>query len=112
MAVAVVTIPLLIRGLGLDRFGVLSLIWVVIGYFSLFDLGIGRALTKLVADKLGAHQDDQIPPLVWTSLLLMLLLGVVGAAITAAITPWLIRTALKIPSAIQPETQSSFYWLA
>src|SRR5437667_12210334 len=50
MIVAVITVPLLVRGLGVARFGVLSLSYVLIGYFSLFDLGIGRALTKLVAD--------------------------------------------------------------
>ena len=33
MVVALVTIPALVRGLGVDRFGVLSLAWIVIGYF-------------------------------------------------------------------------------
>ncbi|MBV8232788.1 MAG: oligosaccharide flippase family protein, partial [Planctomycetaceae bacterium] len=53
LAVAVVTMPVLIRGLGTDRFGVLTLAWMVLGYFSLLDLGLGRALTKLVAERLG-----------------------------------------------------------
>jgi O-antigen/teichoic acid export membrane protein len=78
MAVGVVAIPPLVRSLGVDRFGVLSLAWIVIGYFSLFDLGMGRALTKLVADKIGSNDEDSIPPLVWTSLYLMLALGVIG----------------------------------
>lgn len=63
MGVAVVSIPPLVRALGLDRFGLLSLAWVVIGYFSLFDVGIGRALTKLVAEKLGANEEHTVPPL-------------------------------------------------
>src|SRR5467141_3336376 len=75
MAVAVVAIPPLVRALGLARFGVLSMAWIVIGYFSLFDLGIGRALTKLVADKLGADEEHAVPPLAWTSLVLMFILG-------------------------------------
>ena len=54
LLVAIVAIPILIRGLGTDRFGVLTLVWVVIGYSSLFDLGLSRALTKIVAEKLGA----------------------------------------------------------
>ena len=56
MVVGIITIPVIIRVMGVDRFGVLSLAWVVVGYFSLFDLGIGRALTKLVAEKLGTHE--------------------------------------------------------
>lgn len=111
MFVAVLAIPALIHGLGTARFGVLSLAWVVIGYFSLFDLGIGRALTKLVADKLAANETDSIPPLSWTSLFAMLLMGVLGGAMVWALSPWLVHK-LKIPDALQDETLRAFYLLA
>src|SRR5215472_15382345 len=80
MLVAVFCIPILIRGLGKERFGVLTLAWALIGYASLFDLGLGRALTQMVAKKLGTGEEREIPSLVWTSLLLMLVLGFAGAA--------------------------------
>src|SRR5215471_10038296 len=112
MAVGVLAVPPLVRGLGVPRFGVLSLAWILIGYFSLFDLGIGRALTKLVADKLGSNDQTSIPPLVWTSLLLMLLLGVAGSLIAAGLSPWLIHRGLKVPPELQDETLRSFYWLS
>ena len=54
LLVAIFAIPLLIRALGTPRFGILTLAEMVVGYYSLFDLGLGRALTKLVAEKLGA----------------------------------------------------------
>ena len=82
MGVAVVSIPPLVNALGLDRFGLLSLAWVVIGYFSLFDAGIGRALTKLVAEKLGPNEEHSVPSLVWTSLVLLFALGVLGGLAT------------------------------
>jgi O-antigen/teichoic acid export membrane protein len=109
--VAVFCIPLLIRGLGADRFGVLTLVWALIGYASLFDLGLGRALTQLVAKKLGAGDEREIPALAWTSLLLMLLLGLVGAAVVGLTSPWLVHRVLHIPSALQVETLRSFYLL-
>src|SRR5215472_17204940 len=111
MAVAVFSIPILIRGLGKDRFGVLTLAWALIGYAGLFDLGLGRALTQLVARKIGAGEDHEVPMLVWTSLLLMLLLGVVGVLAAVLLSPWLVHRALNVPVALQRETLQSFYLL-
>ncbi len=112
LLVALFAIPLLVGGLGTSRFGVLTLAWMVIGYFSLFDLGLGRALTKLVAEKLGAGQEREIPALVWTALLLMSVLGLVGTAALLLLAPWMVRDALKIPERLQPETLRAFYLLA
>lgn len=112
VAVAVIAIPPLIGFLGVPRFGVLSLAWIVIGYFSLFDLGLGRALTKLVADKLGARQEDAIPGLAWTSLFFMVLLGIFGGLVMLLISRWLVYSALKVPIDLQPETLHSFYLLS
>lgn len=111
LLVAVFSIPILIHGLGKDRFGVLTLAWALIGYASLFDIGLGRALTQLVAKKLGGGEDHEIPALAWTSLLLMAALGAVGTVVIFAISPWLVHHALKIPEGIQPEVLRSFYML-
>jgi len=112
MIVAVASIPILIRGLGKERFGVLTLAWALIGYASLFDLGLGRALTQVVAKKLGAGEDSEVPTLVWTSLILMLGLGLSGTLVAVLLSPWLVDRALNVPLALQPETLRSFYLLA
>ena len=112
LLVGIVAIPILIEGLGTARFGVLTLAWMVVGYFSLFDLGLGRALTMLVAEKLGKGLSDEIPPLIWTAILLMAALGILGAVIVAALSPWLVGGVLKIPPELQSETLTSFYLLA
>ena len=112
LLVALFAIPLLIKGLGTARFGVLTLAWAVVGYFSLFDLGLGRALTKLVAEKLGAEQAEDIPRLICTALALMGVLGIIGALVAASISPWLVYDILKIPHALQGETLNAFYLLS
>jgi O-antigen/teichoic acid export membrane protein len=113
LLLAVFSIPLLIKGLGTDRFGILTLAWMIISYFSLFDLGLGRALTQLVAERLGKGEDEEtIADLVWTASILMVGLGAVGAIVFIAIAPWLVYTVLKLPEAIQQETLNSFYWLS
>jgi O-antigen/teichoic acid export membrane protein len=110
--VAVFSIPILIRGLGKDRFGLLALAWALIGYASVFDLGIGRALTQLVAKKLGSGEERDVAGVAWTSLVLMLLLGLIGSLAVVFISPWLVEHALKVPAGLQTETLRSFYLLA
>ncbi|NIR51879.1 flippase [candidate division KSB1 bacterium] len=110
--VAIFAIPILITGLGTARFGVLTLAWMLVGYFSLFDLGIGRAVTKLISEKLGAGEEEQIPAIIWTSLFLILVFGVVGAFVVVVISPWLVVTILKIPETLELESLRSFYVLA
>ncbi len=104
--------PLLISHLGTARFGILSLAWVVIGYFSLFDLGLGRTLTKLVAEKIGARRHDEIPPLVWTTVIMMAIMGLIWTVIMLVAAPWAVDSALKVPARLRPETLKAFYLLA
>jgi len=106
---ALVCIPILVSGLGTEKFGVLTLGWVVIGYFSFFDFGLGRALTKVVSDRLGNGGTADIPRLTWTASVLMFVLGIVGAILFIALTPWLVIDLLKISPELQREAITSFY---
>ena len=112
LLVAFVSIPILIHRIGTDRFGVIALAWTLVGYAGLFDLGLGRALTKLVSEKLGSGQEQEIPELFWTSQTMMMALGFVGAAGFALGSHWLVYGILKIPTAIQRDALYAFYTLA
>src|SRR5690348_8879968 len=57
--VALFCLPILKSELGTDRLGVLTLAWAVVGYFGLFDFGLSRALTKLVAQKMGEQRRNE-----------------------------------------------------
>ena len=111
-AVGVITIPRLIHGLGVERFGILTLAWVLIGAFSIFDFGLGRALTQVVATALGRGAIGELAPIVWSSLLLMFVSGVVGAGIVVALAPALVHSWLRIPLWLQSESLGAFYLLA
>ncbi|HEX4603963.1 MAG TPA: flippase [Candidatus Angelobacter sp.] len=110
--VAIVCLPVLKTTLGTDRLGIISLAWAIIGYFGFFDLGLSRALTKLVAEKLGAQRLEEIPAMVWTSLFLMGGIGVVSAATAFLLVPWLVQHPLKIPVELRRETTLAFYWIS
>lgn len=110
LVVAVVTIPMLIAALGVERFGILTLIWAVVSYFGLFDLGLGRVVTQQVAGALADGRDADINPLVGTSVALLTAMGIVGGLLMAALAPLLARE-LAGPTAIA-ETLAAFWWMA
>ena len=112
LVIGLVAVPMLVRVLGTERFGILMIVWMLIGYLSLFDLGMGRALTNLVAQKLGAGDERSLPPLIWTANLLMLGLAVVAAILLAACSHWLVYSVLKIPVALERESLISLYILS
>lgn len=111
IVIAILTLPVTIRVLGTDRFGIVTLAWMVLGYFSLFDLGLGRALTQAVSERLGRGEENAVPGLVWTALSLMALLGMAGGVLVVILTPWVIREVLQVPAAIQEESIAAFFWM-
>jgi O-antigen/teichoic acid export membrane protein len=110
--VAVVCLPILKRVLGTDRLGIVSLAWVIVGYFGFFDLGLSRALTKLVAEKLGQKRAEQIPTLVWTSLWMLAGIGFAGLIAALLLSRWLVSGPLRVPQSLQHEALVSFYFLS
>jgi O-antigen/teichoic acid export membrane protein len=112
MIVAVIAIPVLIRHLGTDRFGVLTIAWMVVGYFGVFDFGLGRAITNLVAQNLGTDDHSDLGPLIWTGLLLMAILGFFGMLLMAVLSPVIVHSIVKVPSALAHETAIAFELLS
>jgi O-antigen/teichoic acid export membrane protein len=112
LLVGVVTLPFVVRGLGAERYGLLSLSWVVLGYFTIFDLGLGRAATKYVAEALARGDKDRVPRLVWTAVTVQAICGGLGALILAAIAPLLVEHVLNIPPELVGEARATFYCLA
>ncbi len=114
IAVAIVAVPMLLRRLGTERFGLLTLAWSIVGYASLFDLGLGRALTQLVAERRHAAHDHELGELgdtIWSALVAMGLFGAVSGAIMFIAAPWL-TTRLAISAPLQGDAQTAFRLLA
>lgn len=109
---AVAAIPFLVRLLGLERFGFLALAWVLIGYASLLDLGLSRALVRTVAERLALGDDDGAAARGRVGLSLLLLLGLVVGGALAAAAPAVVQQLLRVPPALQQEALWAMYALA
>jgi O-antigen/teichoic acid export membrane protein len=84
----------------------------VVGYFSNFELGLGQATTRFLAEALGRDDREKIASIFWTSLTIQALFGAVGGLVFAASTPLLAGHVLKIPSGLVQEARTSFYILS
>lgn len=109
---AVAAVPFLLERIGTERFGLLSLAWVLIGYFSLFDFGMGRALTKMIAERSGPDRDRALSSLCSTGIALVSLLGIAGGLLVAAAIPWSGLWLERLPEVLRDEARRTLLLVA
>jgi O-antigen/teichoic acid export membrane protein len=112
LLVGVAVVPAIVKGLGTERFGFLSIVWMMIGYFSIFDLGLGRTLTKLAADRLGAGREDEVASLAATTLIIVVVSSIVVSVAVAASSGWLAHRTLGSSPDLVPEGSAAILCLA
>lgn len=111
MGAALLAVPWLLTRLGQERVGVLSLIWVVVGYFSFLDMGLGRALTVEVArlraqpERLGAQW-----ALLGSALALLGALSLAACLPLAAWTAWGPLPWAVSGAALADEVRQALLW--
>lgn len=109
---AVLAIPPLAGTLGEARFGLLSLAWMFIGYFTIFDLGLSLALTKIVSARIASQRSDSLTTLVGTALLAATLVAILSAAAVWLSAPRLVTQIMNVPAALHGEALGVVYVLA
>ncbi len=112
LAVGVAVIPTIVSRLGVERFGLLSVIWMLIGYFSLFDLGLSRTLTKVTADRVGSPGEKEIPSLLCTALVLVLTCSITVSVMLAACSRVLAQRVLHVSPQILDDVSDAVIWLS
>lgn len=110
--VGLFSIPILIEELGTESFGILTIVWMIIGYFSIFDFGLGRALTKLIAENLGKESQENIPGLFWTAIIMMICAGIIGTVVMFFLSEPMVYLWLNIEQSHQSDSLTSFYILS
>lgn len=107
LGLAFFIMPVAALNLGPARFGLLGLAWAVTEYLTLFDLGLGRALVKFVADAL--HQtSSRLSELVSLSMAAQLAAGLVGGAVVVIASPVLVHRVFNVPAEMAGEALGMF----
>lgn len=110
LGVTVITLPPFIATIGEARYGVLAILWTMLGYFGLFDLGIGRAVTNKIAALRAAPQTER-EDVFWTALGLNAALGLVGALLFWGVGYLILTRFVGVPTALTSEVTDALPWM-
>jgi O-antigen/teichoic acid export membrane protein len=111
LAVTVITVPYYLHLIGEARYGILSLIWLIFGYFGLFDFGLSRATANRLA-QLRNGDPRQRGAVFYTALAMNALLGAFAAIVFyAAALPLLGHFFGRTPE-LAAEIPAALSWIA
>ncbi|WP_332847835.1 oligosaccharide flippase family protein [Massilia sp. S19_KUP03_FR1] len=106
-AVALVTVPLIVRGLGDAGYGVYALITAIVGYFAIIDINVTAGSVKHIAAHWAhsAHRQEAqqreanegIAQTITFGLLVYSALGALGGLAVWISAPWLVREVFSVP---------------
>ena len=86
--ISIVTIPLLLTGLGAEAFGLWALLQgfsAITGWLSIFDFGLTVGSTRAISRKVGENDEEAVDRLASTTLTLFLYLAILAAIFAIAI---------------------------
>jgi O-antigen/teichoic acid export membrane protein len=111
IVVALVTVPLYLHHIGDARYGVMSIVWVLLGLFGFLDLGLSRAVTNALAKLRDAPQPHRARVLL-TTFGLNLAIGVAGGLVLYVFGGLLLKHFVTMPDEISAEVSRSLPWIA
>jgi O-antigen/teichoic acid export membrane protein len=111
LAASLVTVPIYLKVIGLERYGLLAICWVVLGYMEVFEFGLGMATAQRIALLKDSGREARSES-VWGSLALSLILGAAGALLLAALGPAVLHATMEQRSSFTREVADSIVWLA
>jgi O-antigen/teichoic acid export membrane protein len=109
--ISLATVPAYLHRIGEARYGVLAVVWVVLGYFGVFDLGLSRATANQIA-RMRSQTAEERARVFWTALSVNASLGTLGGILLFLLGHLLVGHLLKVPPELRSEAVGALPWLA
>ena len=106
-----ITVPIYLHLIGEARYGVLAIVWLLLGYFGVFDFGFGRAVANRIAALHDATAEER-QGIFWTGLAISAVTGLIGGAILYLLGDWLFAHVFHISGSLRIEAENAMPWLA
>ncbi|WP_322032443.1 flippase [Paraburkholderia sp. J76] len=111
IAVSLITVPAYLHHLGEVRYGILTFVWTLVGYFGILDLGISRATANRISK--AVHRDmNEVHSVLWSAIYLNTALGLIGGIVFYFGGDWILHRLVKAPASYQLEIVRSVLWIA
>ena len=111
ITVTLMTVPLYLDLIGEERYGILALAWLLLGYFGLFDLGLSRATAQRIAT-LREGSDRERAQVFWTALGLNSLFGLLGGLALVPLGYLFFGQYFDLSDGLRAEALAVVPWLA
>jgi O-antigen/teichoic acid export membrane protein len=111
LATALITIPIYISHIGAARYGILAIIWVLLGYFGFLDFGLSRASVNALSRLNTAGPQERSRVLV-TALFANLVLGLLAGLILYLLSGFLLRRFANLSPDLEAEALAAMPWIA
>jgi O-antigen/teichoic acid export membrane protein len=108
--ITILTLPTYLKTIGNDRYGALATAWIITGYFSLLDLGLGRSVAKAVSST-PRDTNDTSDSLVWSAVWVSLISGLIGSTIFIPIAYWYFSSSFSASGTVHQELIHVIPWL-
>jgi O-antigen/teichoic acid export membrane protein len=96
------TVPTYLKLVGPDRYGVLAIAWLLLGYFGLFELGLGRATSFRIAALRDAPPQARANTF-WAALATNIMIGAIGGCIMWICAGYFFAHVFKVNESLRAE---------
>lgn len=110
LIIALVTMPIYVSHIGAARYGVVSITWILLGYFGFLDLGLSRATANALA-KLRPSSSERAK-IFLTSFYINLFLGAIGGLVLYSTGMLIMDRLVRLPAELKPEIEAAIPWIA
>lgn len=95
-AATLVTLPFIVAALGIESYGILTMVMAISGYFAIVDINVTAGSVKYVAEFHAKGDIDRTSAVISFGSIFYFFFGIAGALVIAIAAPWLVATLFTL----------------
>jgi O-antigen/teichoic acid export membrane protein len=112
VVVAFASLPFIVHGLGDERFGLLTLLWLFVGYFSVIDFGAGQAALRFLSVAVAERDVTRVARTFRLTFLISACIGLISAVTAVAVSYTNVTSLLRLDETLRADVGSGLRLLA